>query len=346
MATVSEAFGAPTQLGSDLQAGVDAISQNQTVVFTKYISVTLPLDGFRFWVRADHVSKSALLNASALNTTALNQTIKIIDPAPTIAAKGSLHYASSKLQEETETYSLNRVVFTSEQPLHQDFQDIGPMVIYIGDFDGVRFGFSDLKPLYRQANLWHYMGEAIYPFMQSQIVDDPGSLDTKNLIVSNSLPLWLRLSQYQPTFPSYGFGNPILPLFPSMLAPPNVRPPYATVHIYPEGTRSLTSAPVIGRTSSHSQLVADRVKITMYGMRSYDAMDFIDCVNQYSSDYDEIGILNMPVIRDEKRTQDELSIIAMKKSVEYEVSYYQNRANDIARQLITEAFVTVVPMAA
>jgi hypothetical protein len=39
-------------------------------------------------------------------------------------------------------------------------------------------------------------------------------------------------------------------------------------------------------------------------------------------------------IRDEKRTQPELGILAMKKTIEFDVSYYQARANNVARQLL------------
>jgi hypothetical protein len=45
-------------------------------------------------------------------------------------------------------------------------------------------------------------------------------------------------------------------------------------------------------------------------------------------------------VRDEKRTQAELGILAMKKTVEYQVSYYQNRVNTAARQLLNHVSVT------
>ena len=78
----------------------------------------------------------------------------------------------------------------------------------------------------------------------------------------------------------------------------------------------------------------------MYGLGNNQAMDFQDYVFQYSLNTDVIGVMNMPVIRDEKRTQSELSVIAMKKSIEIEVSYYQARVNTIARQFIKSAIPT------
>ena len=177
--------------------------------------------------------------------------------------------------------------------------------------------------------------------METQVVDDPRSLNTRDVVVSNSLPLWLALNGYQPA--TGGFGNPGLTLYPSFLLPTNLAPPYAAVHIPPENTRALTGAPRISRDSSHTQLCADVVKITMFGMRNFNALDFLDCVLQRSLDYDEFGIMNMPVVRDEKRTQSELNAIAQKKSLTFEISYYQNRMNDIARQLILSAIPTFIP---
>jgi len=152
------------------------------------------------------------------------------------------------------------------------------------------------------------------------------------LIVSNSLPAWLALNSYKPF---YGFGNPGVVLYPSFLSPENIDPPFATVHVVPEGTRALASAPHIGQTtSSHSQLSSDTVRITLWGLRNAQALDFIDCVNQYSTDMGVIGIMNLPIVRDEKRTQSELGTLAMKKIIDYEISYHQNRVNTVARQVI------------
>jgi hypothetical protein len=62
-------------------------------------------------------------------------------------------------------------------------------------------------------------------------------------------------------------------------------------------------------------------------------------VNQFSVDTDALGIMSMPIMRDEKRGQMELQAIAMKKTIEFDVSYYQTRINDIARQLVESCVV-------
>ncbi len=339
MATLDESIGAPSGLGSDLQAGVEAISSSQTVVFTKYVKVVLPLDGYVFWVKADAVGPTALYNAALMNRAAYNKSAAVT-PAATCLAEGSLHYATDTRQDEANTIAVNRVVFTSEQEI-QDLNQVGPNVLFIGVIDGIKFAFSTRAAFYRQADLWHYVGFAVYSDMETQVVDDPRSLNTRDVVVSNSLPLWLALNGYAPTVA--GFGNPGITLYPSFLLPTNLAPPYAAVHIPPENTRALAGAPLIHRDSSHSQLCADVVKVTMFGMRNFNALDFLDCVLQRSLDFEEFGIMNMPVVRDEKRTQSELNAIAQKKSIQFEVSYQQSRMNDIARQLILSSIPSFQP---
>lgn len=340
MPSIGEALGDQSQLANALKAGVETLSQNQTITFTKYVKCVLPIDGFVFWVRADLLSPSALLNASALNASVLNAGSVIVTPAPTLVVKGSLHYATDTRQEETETYGRNRVIFTAESEV-QDLNQIGPAVLYIATFDGIRFAFSARQLFYRQAGLYHYVGDAVYSDMDSQIIDDPRDLDTKNAVVSNSLPLWLALNGYAPDYPAYPI--PPVRLYPSFLLPTNLPPPYGAVHIVPDGTQAIQGAPTFSRTLSHAQLVVDKVRITFYGLRNSAVLDFIDAVSQYSLDTDYFGIMNMPVPRDEKRPQSELNAISMKKTVEFDINYYQRRANTIARQLILEAIPSFYP---
>jgi hypothetical protein len=329
-------------LGADL--GIEAIGGSQTVLFTQYVRVILPLDGFVFWVKADILSNSALAGALGYNTASYNEALSAKPPAKTFLASGSLHIAAAKHQEETETYGVNKVIFTSEDPLDQGFNEIDETHIYIGQhINGIRFAFSDRQNFYERAGIWHYVGDAIYPHMETQIIDTPGALNTNQLIVSNSLPMWLGLNN---NIPFYGFGN-IIPLYPSYLTQPNIRPPFCTVHIYPDSTQAMASAPIIGFRSDHAQLMRERVRIVMYGVQHDEAMTFVDAVNQYSSDYNFFGMMAVPsAIRDEKTIQDELSIIAQKKSIEYEISYNQNSVRNIARQIIGQAvptFATIIP---
>lgn len=342
MPSAAEAATAGTPLSANLKAGLDAISYDQTVVFTKYVKLVLPLDGFVFWVRAGLVSANSALNSMQFNTksSVIGNTAEP-QPAPqTITAKGSLHYSTRKIQEDSEVFGLSTVIFNSEVPLHQDLQSIGPNEIYIGTIDNITFAFSNRADWYHQAGIYHYTGDAIYSYMQSQIINDPSQLTSRSLVVSNSLPVWLALNNYAPF---YGFGNTI-PLYPSKLIPPNTRPPYGSIQIKPEDTIALAGAPRLSYYSSHFQLMKDNVRVVLTGVDNATALSFYDCVIQYSQDYNYIGLMNSPCIQDEKIGQSELGIVAMRKRIDFEVSYVQNTVRDIARQIICQAIIDVEPI--
>ena len=160
--------------------------------------MVLPLDGFIFWLRRDLVSQSALFNASNLNAVQLNQPPVTVTSAPFLNVQGSLHYATIKEQAEDSTVAVNTVIFTALS-LVQDFNQIGPNVIYIATFGELQFAFSQQAPYYQQANTYHYQGQAIYSTMESQIINNLAGFDDSSVVVSNSLPLWLALNGYIPS---------------------------------------------------------------------------------------------------------------------------------------------------
>lgn len=332
MTTADEVLGAKTALGSDLAAGIKTISLNQEVEFKLYVRVVLPIDGYVFWVRSDLVSVAAirtLLTGPRLSKSTM--------PKQVIKAQGSLHYSTHIEQAEESTIGINRMVFTAIQPI-QDFNKIAPGLMYVARFgESIRFGFSSRGSFYKQADVFHYLGDAIYPTMATQLIDDPDFFSSAQ-IVSNSLPAWLAMNGLSPF---YGFGNTI-PLLPSFLVPQNETPPFASVHIVPETTRGLASAPTIDpTTSTHTQLCAETVRITLWGVRNNQALDFVDSVYQYSRDVSLFGIMNIPVIRDEKKTQAELGVIAMKKAIDFEISYLQHRINVVGNQIIKSSIVPI-----
>ena len=321
-------------LGAALAQGLENVSYNQTVTFTRYVRLVLPLDGFVFWVKADLVSDEALLNSSPLSTAPQNQGGTVAIPARTIVAKGSLHYSTEAKQNESESSSVNRIVFTSEVEI-ADLNATGPNELFIAEAGGVHFAFSSQDSRYEQAGLWHYGGNAVYADMESQLIDALDGFDAVSPVVSNSLPIWLSMNG-MPVVDWQPITNPVT-LYPSFLVPGRLVPPFAAVHIDPNGTRAIASAATLGSTLSHAQLASDKVRITTYGLRNAAAQDLADFVAQFSLDTDLLGITNMPIVRDEKRTQVELGAIGQKKVIDFEVTYYQTAARDVARKIITSA---------
>jgi hypothetical protein len=327
-------------LNAALKQGIEALSEQQDITFTLYARVVLPVDGSVFWVKADMLSPSALLNAvTAMNTVPLNQAESIVQGAKTTVVKGSFHYATERNQDEAENYSIDRVVFTAENsvaPLNR----IAPTTLWIGQFDALRFAFGAHALLYQAAGLWHYSGDAVYPDMRPQVVDLVEGFSQER-IVSNSLPFWLAMNGYQKQ-PWDNFGNDGLTLYPSYLLPANISPPFGAVHIPPESTTAIAAAPTLSRTLTHRQLVQETVRVTLWGVRNDQAEDFADFVQQYAASTEDFGIMNQPVIRDEKRKQTELGTLAQKKTIEFQINYCQKRANDVARQLITSVIPTYI----
>lgn len=350
MATANEALGARTQLGSDIVEGLKTLSLNQKIRFSMYVRLVLPLDGFVYWVNAALVSQSAQLRALLpVATRAVSNTC--------VEVAGSLHYRTMFEQTEDSEYAVNEVVFTAEQEI-QDFNQIGPNVMFVGTIpgpsgaqlashhvatapDNIRIAFSRRDLFYFRAGIHHYVGNALYSTMTTQLVDSLQQINLENLVVSNSLPIWLAMNGYTPEYYS-NFTSPGLVLYPSFAVPNNLNPPYGTVHIGIDDTEAIQSAPYLDTSLSHYQLARDRVRVTLYGLTNAQALTFLDFVNQYSLDTDLIGIMNMPFVRDDKKTQVELSILAMKKVVSFEVNYNQQTIRSAARQYITSCIPSIL----
>lgn len=327
MASVQETSGSKTPLGASLADGLNTISLNQTITFTLYVKMVLPLDGYVFWVNGALLSDSAIYNATQYNKLIYDQPPSTTAPRRQITVQGSLHYSSEVNQLEDRTAVFSHVIFTSLQDI-VDFQSVNPQLMYVANYDDMTFTFNRRDAFYKQADLYHYRGDPLYSIMDTQLIDDMAQLDPDRVIVSNSLPIWLGLNQY-------------FPMYPSFLVDQNLPPPYASVHIEPSSTQALQAAPRLNEYSSHFQLVKETVRISIFGTRNWNALEFQDYVFQYSLDTDNIGIMNMPVIQDEKVSQSEFGIIAQKKVITFEISYYQENIRNFARKLIEHAFMEI-----
>ena len=336
MSTLAESIGTgppDTQIHDALVAGVDVLGQQQTVDFVPYVRTVLPLDGFVFW-----------LNAALLTTVQLAQH-GLQSPAPVTVA-GSLHYASIGHMVEDETIAVRRVDFTAETQVTA-LAEIAPDVMYVATWNAplgsFKFTFSQRSTYYQQANVHHYVGDAVYPVFEAQLIDDISAFDQRQ-VVSNSLPLWLQMVQSVPyvsqVTPIVGLSRAApLALYPAYFVPPNLPAPYGVVDIPPNSLRPLAMAPFRSSDNSRYQSVTERATLTFYGLRNDEVMDFLDYSLDYSLNTGIFGIMNSPVPRDERRSQIELATLAQKKVVEYEVSYHQRRARDVAQQFIQAALI-------
>lgn len=265
-------------------------------------------------------------------TVVLQKVIDSVTLPTSVDVKGSFHFTSTVEQREDATVDANEVIFTSLSEI-QEFNQIGPDYLYICHYKDLTFAFSSRGRLYEQADLYHYLGKALFSVNATQIVDDPSSFDP-DLVVSNSLPIWLNMPNYVPPYP--GFVCPI-PLYPSFLVDDNLLPPFGSVHI--EKTQSLAFSPTYGPRLQSAELSREEVTVHLYGCDNDTAEQFLSFVLQYSRDWMTLGLGNSPNIRDEKHTQPEFKILSQYKTIMFDVSYRQGTSRDIARQFIEHAIV-------
>ena len=298
---ISESLGADNGfLNPTLTEGLRLIDQDATLVFTRYLQFILPLDGFIYWLKMPE----------------------------THTVKGSLHYSTNSMQESDEVFDQNAVVFTSETNI-DDFNVIGADSLWMGMYDGIRFAVSTRSSFYEEAGLYHYAGDALYPALETQLIDNPESFDYGSVVVSNSMPIWLSLGADIPIYPAY-------------LSVQNKEPLYATVEVLTDKQEALQLSPWYDIHGKHWQLVTERVKFIIYGARNQAAIEFHDFVLNAAAIGKTFGIMGTPIMRDEIRTQPEITAIAMKKAFEITINYYQQDMKNIALTLIKNAYLSAI----
>ena len=315
MSIISES-GAAMPINAVLTAGISTLSANESVKFSTYNKFTSPLDGSVWWI-----------NSGA------SQSVS-----------GSVHYAIDQVQEADQTVAINRVIFTTSEPVEL-FTSIDPQTIAIGDWSSpggsVKIAFSHTASVYDQAGLFHYSGDAVYPAFLTQVVESASDIPA-DAIIGNSLPIWLEA----------GATVKGIPVYPSYLVPANARPPYVAIHIDQSDTTALAGAPVYGwpgivdASGMHSlpstQLMKDECTVMMVGLTNQAAIQWLNAVFDYSLSTDSLGFMNSPAINDAKVAQNEITTLAMRKIAKCVVSYYQSAAIAVARRLITSAAISSI----
>lgn len=310
-----------TPLAGALSAGLDNIRYDQTLTFTPYVRLVLPMDGFVFWVRYDQVSDSSLA-AAGLSAAGL---------AP-VVVPCSVHMATDTDNNEDENLDVSNVVVTTTHEV-RPFHDALTNVLWLSTFLGVRFAINSRKSFYQQSNIYHYQGKTVFPSMNTQIIDDATDFDLNTLILSNSTPLWLYLASVISTavwLPGFTF-----PLYPKFLLEDNMVPPYGVISPVEGSQKAINLAPTLQPNYTRDQFVTEDVDIILYGCPHQQACDFLDSVLGFILADTTFGINNSPVIKDISRQQIELSVLAQKKKISFQINYHQSLVRDLAVILIT-----------
>lgn len=290
-----------------LLEGLNKLSNGERVTFTRYVARILPSDGFKFWVKASLLPDE-------------------VEPFE-LSIAGSYHAAINQEQNEDDTPAITSVLFTTSYEI-AEMQSVDSQTIWIGEYYGSRFSFTRRGKYYAQAGLYHYFGDAIYPRMESQIIDDLDNLNLDDTIVSNSLPFWLDFET--------------APVYPSYLVPTNLPPPYIAVDM--ENTKSLQALYTLDNDGNIDNWAQEQVTATLYGFNNNKAFDFLHEVEMYCQETDNMGITNTPTIQDVKSTQSDFNLIAQKKTIKFTVNYHQQRLNAVARRILEKAIITITPI--
>lgn len=323
MVSAAEASGQQVQMDAMLDQGVRYISADKEVQFRLYNKRALLNDGSVFWVATDEYA----------------------------VVKGSLHYGTERYQDQDQTIGVNQVMLTSTEQITQ-LNVVSPDTMWIGDWPiqedapPLKIAFSSRGSFYRQAEVWHYSGFAVFPIMLSQLIDDASDLPA-GPIVSNSLPIWLLLTD---------FAGMTVPVYPSYLVPDNIPPPYIAVHIPSDVTESLAAAPYLvnsGQTVSDdpaplyafnvSTPARDNVELVLFGFSSQMAWQYLQMLIDSSIDGTAaFGFANSPIPQDPKQKQSEIATLAQKKIIQIVANYQQGAADAAARRYILEASISSV----
>ncbi len=325
MTTVSSADPNWTMQHSALVEGLHNLTNDSlsgTFTFTQYNKVVLSQDGYVFWVA---------------------------DPSTTITVRGDLHVSTDREQEVDGTIAYNSVILDS-QDIINEFNKVSPTTMWIGTIpipDGgtVMAAFQRRGPFFENAGIYHYAGFAIFPPFSDLIVSSVSDIP-QGPIVSNSLPIWLNIMNKMSAIPGVKADTSI-PVYPSFLVPENIVPPYIVVNIDPDMTTFLQAWPEFVWTAGGGasqdvpfyQLAKDEVELILYGLNNQQALQFMAGLMAYSEYYSDFGFMSSPVFQDQKRTQPEISAIALKKTLRFNVDYYMSTADAIGRQLIESALV-------
>ncbi|GBQ08825.1 hypothetical protein [Saccharibacter floricola] len=302
-----------TPLGESLGRAISNISYGGEIYFQEYRKITLPLDGFLFWIKTENK----------------------------FSIPGSLHISTRNTKNEYQNYDLSQIVLSTSEKINK-FHQKDSNYILVGIIDGLEFLIGAQKESYQPSALFHYSAESIPPSFRSQFIHTEAELDDYHPVISSSLPIFLALPH---------IGSPALgwcpwpkdvPIFPSFSSPDNQEPPYIIIHNDPHSAQPVGLGTVDPTTGASTQMMTEKVKLTLIGLPHQKASNIRDYIRHWALLHpDTLGITNIPVIVDEKSTLDEISALSMMKHLEFDVMYIQNTARDCAFKLIEHAKMTL-----
>ncbi|MXV44326.1 hypothetical protein GS501_04605 [Saccharibacter sp. 17.LH.SD] len=310
---ISNTHGTP--LSAALKAGLSDISYNQRVSFKQFRRVILPSDGFVFWVAC----------------------------SPAIDVYGSLHIRHQATQEEWQSFDKGTVTLTTRddvRPFYNKEHEVDHL--WIGSYDTIKFSLSTQETHYAQAELQHYDGTILPPVLVHQLIETEAELDGRSPIVSNSLPFFLAMKHDTNPALAWCAWPQNIPVFPSFSVPNNQPPPYVSVHNDEDSLQATHMGAVDITGTSTDTLVQERVRLHFVGLNHQDASTILTFIPRWALlNWGKMGVLNTPVLRDDKQPLADLNTLASLKRADIDVMYSQHAARSVAFQTIQSAKLTL-----
>jgi hypothetical protein len=277
----------------------------KNITFTKYVRRVLPVDGWVFWV------KSSLIEGEVAPFSKVYLC--------------STHIQRNQTQEATKTNSISSIGLTVNKKI-EDLHEVNQSVMWLGEYQGVKFSFNAQANYYEEANIFHYAGDAVYIENTPNIIDDIEDLDLdlENGIVTNCIPIFITLNQQ-------------VQIYPAFLAPTNLKPPYATIEV--KDTRGIAAGQSYNPFEDSSLLSWDKVELTIYGLRKKQLSDFLKYLENQQLVTEAFGMYWLPSVQNENVPQSEINVLTNKKVLNFDVSYTFNAVRSQAEAFIRSVTV-------
>lgn len=377
---INEARKSQSQQAAAIGAGLEQLDLSQEITFQKYSRIVLPLDGYIFWQPTTTLTVTGALHYAQDIIQEEDETLGLASVSFS-TQKPIADFTDMPIDAiYVATFNGVRFAFSRQggffQPAalwHYQGHSIYPaMASQLLDTPGVldpsRVVVSNSLPIWLAMNGYRSVltggfsnGLTLYPSkaVPANLPPPYGSVhigdgDTRAL---QSVPR-IQMVNVQLTSPVVDQdGNPVVDQSGVQIVIPVFAHPGGLIPLLDARgkpildqrgrqvlvpSQTTDSYPVTVPKRIISQLMADRVRIVLYGLQNDEALEFVAGVMEFMNLYGTLGLMNMPAVRDGKRQQVEIQALAMQKIIDFECSYNQGSARDVAIGLIQSACVQVL----
>ncbi len=274
-----------------LRNGVDFLKDGQTISFTTYRRAVLPFEGFVYWIKLHGGEKSI---------------------------ESMIHKTDELYQEEDSFRNESTILITTRESLFNFSQD-GIDEIKVFNYQDSLYVLRKTGENADQSGIYHNMAHIVEPQMQNTFLDTEDDFRNRNMQFSSSVPLFIMFSMGL-----FDLFQDHYDMYPGWLTPYNKKPPYISINVSDtEALSSATAYETVDGNTYIGKLVTEKVTFTLYGYDNEQIMIFLSDLEKWSMVYNYVGFMSSPAIVDEIHSKVETGTVALKKTIEVDISYIQ-----------------------